>query len=88
MKEKATKQDGRTDHQPQEAGARWNELRSLVKQRWSQLTDDDLQQVRGDFEQLCDMIQQRTGQSRQSIEVELQQLVDREPESEGSASLH
>jgi hypothetical protein len=65
----------------------WNELRSQVMQRWSQLNEDDLRQVRGDFEKLCRLIEQRTGESRQTVERELQQIIDREPESEGSASM-
>lgn len=68
-------------------GDEWNQMRSQIKQRWSQVTDQELMQTQGNFERLCSLIQQRTGESRQMIEQELRQMIDREPESEGSMSM-
>jgi uncharacterized protein YjbJ (UPF0337 family) len=65
----------------------WNQIKGQIKQRWGQLTDDDLMQAQGNYEQLVGVIQQRTGQSRSTILDELQQMVGRQPESEDSINM-
>jgi len=55
----------------------WNNLRGQVKERWGQLTDDDLQIQGGNVDQLVGKIQQRTGESRESIEKFLTDLTGR-----------
>ena len=42
----------------------WKQLSGSVKQRWGQLTDDDLAQINGGREQLAGTIQQRYGISQ------------------------
>jgi len=64
----------------QELQGQWNKLRGQVKERWGQLTDDDLQIQGGNVDQLVGRIQQRTGETRESIEKFLTDL------SSGSAS--
>jgi uncharacterized protein YjbJ (UPF0337 family) len=46
----------------------WNQLKGKVKQRWGQLTDDELSHVEGNFDQLVGLVQQKTGETRQNIE--------------------
>lgn len=46
----------------------WNQFKGKVKQRWGQLTDDELQEVEGNFDQLIGLVQQKTGEGRQQIE--------------------
>jgi uncharacterized protein YjbJ (UPF0337 family) len=46
----------------------WNQFKGKVKQRWGQLTDDELQEVEGNFDQLVGLVQQKTGEGRQQIE--------------------
>lgn len=53
--------------QQQVAGS-WGQLKGKVKQRWGQLTDDELQEVEGNYDQLIGLIQQKTGEARQQIE--------------------
>ncbi|MFN8446127.1 MAG: hypothetical protein U0175_35375 [Caldilineaceae bacterium] len=72
---------------PDMADEQWTELRSQIKQHWKNLSDQDLLMTQGNFEKLCNLIQQHTSQSRQEIASELQQLMNRESESEGSATL-
>jgi len=55
----------------------WNKLRGQVKERWGQLTDDDLQIHGGNIDQLVGRIQQRTGESREAIESFLNDLTSR-----------
>jgi uncharacterized protein YjbJ (UPF0337 family) len=46
----------------------WNITKGKLKQKWAQLTDDDLQYVDGQMEELYGRIQKRTGQSREAVE--------------------
>ena len=46
----------------------WNHLCDLARQRWSQLTDDDLPALEENFEKLVGRIQQKTGEGRDTIE--------------------
>jgi len=52
----------------QELQGQWNKLRGQVKEKWGQLTDDDLQIQGGNVDQLVGRIQQRTGEGREAIE--------------------
>jgi uncharacterized protein YjbJ (UPF0337 family) len=46
----------------------WRQLKGKVKQQWGQLTDDELQQAEGNYDQLVGLIQRKTGQARTQIE--------------------
>jgi uncharacterized protein YjbJ (UPF0337 family) len=52
----------------------WNQIKGKVKQRWGQLTDDELSEVEGNVDQLVGLIQQKTGQARADIERFLNEL--------------
>lgn len=52
----------------QELKGRWNDLKGQVKQKWGQLTDDDLQWGSGNIDQIVGRIQERTGERREAIE--------------------
>lgn len=58
----------------QELQGQWNTVRGHVKDRWGQLTDDDLQIQESNIDQLVGRIQQRTGESRETIEQFLGEL--------------
>jgi len=55
----------------------WNRVRGQVKQKWANLTDDDLQMQGGNVDQLVGKIQQKTGESREVIEEYLEKLTAR-----------
>jgi uncharacterized protein YjbJ (UPF0337 family) len=61
----------------QELQGQWTKLRGQVKEKWGQLTDDDLQIHGGNIDQLVGRIQQRTGEGRESIERFLTDLTGR-----------
>ena len=52
----------------------WNEIKGKLRQKWGQLTDDDLPQIRGDVEQLIGVIQRKTGEAREAIRRYLQEV--------------
>ena len=46
----------------------WNVMKGKLKQKWANLTDDDLQYVQGKEDELLGRIQKRTGQTRDAVE--------------------
>ncbi len=50
----------------------WNVAKGKLKQQWADLTDEDLQYVEGQEEELVGRIQKRTGQSREAVEKALE----------------
>ena len=58
----------------QEIQGQWNKIRGKVKEKWGQLTDDDLTLAGGNVDQLVGRIQQKTGATREAIEKFLDDL--------------
>ena len=52
----------------------WNEIKGQLRERWGQLSQDDLQTAQGNIEQLVGLIQRRTGESRDAVMDYLQEL--------------
>lgn len=50
---------------------RWDQVKGMAKQRWGELTDDDLDVAEGNVEELIGKIKERTGKTREEIEAEL-----------------
>jgi len=46
----------------------WNIAMGKLKQKWAQLTDDDLKFVDGKQDELLGRLQKRTGEAREAIE--------------------
>jgi len=42
----------------------WNQLKGAVREQWGKLTNDDLDQIQGNSEQLVGRIQERYGIAR------------------------
>jgi len=61
----------------QELQGQWNNLRGRVKEKWGQLTDDDLQIHGGNVDQLVGRIQQKTGEGREAVEKFLGELTSK-----------
>jgi uncharacterized protein YjbJ (UPF0337 family) len=59
----------------------WNEIKGKLRNKWGQLTNDDLQSAHGNIDQLVGLIQRKTGEARGSIEQYLEELT-----SNGSSS--
>jgi uncharacterized protein YjbJ (UPF0337 family) len=46
----------------------WKIAKSKLKQKWTQLTDDDLPYPAAGGDELIERLQQRTGESREAVE--------------------
>ena len=55
----------------QELQGQWSKLRGQVKERWGQLTDDELDVMDGQKDQLIGRIQERYGYTRDVAEREV-----------------
>ena len=55
------------------AKGKWNEFKGKAKERWGKLTDDELERVEGQRDQLVGLVQQEYGRSREQAEKELDQ---------------
>ena len=53
----------------------WKEVRGSVRQKWSKLTNDDLDQIDGKREELIGRIQKYYGEQRDAISRELDDLL-------------
>jgi uncharacterized protein YjbJ (UPF0337 family) len=54
----------------------WNQIKGKVREKWGQLTDDDLEMLKGKGDELVGVIQRRTGEARDRIERFLTQVVE------------
>jgi len=50
---------------------KWHELKGLVRQKWSKLTDDDLTRLSGKTEELAGVLQQRYGYGKAQAKIEI-----------------
>jgi len=49
----------------------WKQMQGEVQRRWSKLTDNDLNQIRGDAEKLLGKIQEHYGYARERAQQEV-----------------
>lgn len=56
----------------------WNIAKGKLKQKYAQLTDDDLQYVEGKEDELIGRIQKRTGATKEAVEKALEESFARE----------
>jgi len=52
----------------------WNEIKGKLKQKYGQLTDDDLAFAEGKEEELLGRLQQRLGKSKEDVRAEIERL--------------
>jgi uncharacterized protein YjbJ (UPF0337 family) len=60
----------------EQALGNWNQLKGKVKEHWGELTDRELDEVKGNIDQLIGLVQRKTGEARSQIEGYLDQLSD------------
>lgn len=52
----------------------WNELKGKIKQKYGQLTDDDLQYAEGKEDELLGRLQKKTGKTKEKLIEEINKL--------------
>ncbi len=52
----------------------WNQIKGNLKQKYSQLTDDDLTYAEGKEEELLGKLQAKTGKKREELQKEIDKL--------------
>jgi uncharacterized protein YjbJ (UPF0337 family) len=52
----------------------WNELKGKLKQKYADLTDDDLMYAEGKEDELYGRLQQKLGKTKEEIEKEFDEL--------------
>ena len=57
---------------------KWHQLRGAVKSQWGKLTDDDVDRIGGDAEQLIGRVQERYGYARERAMQEVDAFFDRQ----------
>jgi uncharacterized protein YjbJ (UPF0337 family) len=56
---------------------KWKQARGKVKQQWGRLTDNELDQISGYYDELAGLIQERYGYSREKAQQELDAFIER-----------
>ncbi len=51
----------------------WNQIKGKVRNHWGQLSEDELEQARGNVDQLVGLIQEKTGEAREAVESYIEQ---------------
>ena len=59
---------------------KWLQLKGQIKEKWGQITDDELDQIGGQRDQLVGKIQERYGLAKDAANRELDALIASDPE--------
>jgi len=52
----------------------WNQLSGLIREKWGQISEDELLRVEGQVDQLVGLIQEKTGQAKRTVEDALETM--------------
>jgi uncharacterized protein YjbJ (UPF0337 family) len=58
----------------QQIKGNWNEMKGKLKQKYGQLTDDDLTYAEGKEDELYGRLQQRLGKTKEELKKEISKL--------------
>ncbi len=53
----------------------WDQVKGAIREKWGQVTDNDLQRVNGNMEQLVGVIERKTGEARSKVEAFLEETL-------------
>lgn len=56
----------------------WKQVKGRVKREWGSVTDDHLQEVEGEAERLVGVIEEQTGEERETVENRLDEIADQD----------
>ena len=55
---------------------KWKQLRGRIKQVWGDQTDDELNQIEGNYDEFVGLLQERYGWARKDAEAEIAHELD------------
>ena len=55
---------------------KWNQMKGSIKKKWGQLTDDELDQINGDYDQLVGTVQERYGKEKEEAKREVDEYLE------------
>jgi uncharacterized protein YjbJ (UPF0337 family) len=50
---------------------KWKEIKGEVRKMWGKVTDDELEQTKGDLTAISGIVQQRYGETKESVQTKL-----------------
>lgn len=53
----------------------WKQLKGKLRERYGELTDDEVEQAKGDQEQLAGLIQEKYGKSKEEANREIDEMM-------------
>lgn len=57
-------------------GGKWKQFRGELRKQWGKLTDDELEQAKGNTEKLLGLVQERYGTSKAEVLARYNDMVD------------
>lgn len=54
---------------------KWNQIKGKIKQQWGDLTDDDIDRIRGNRTEMIGVLQEKYGKSQAEAERELDEFL-------------
>ncbi|UII24766.1 CsbD family protein [Fulvivirga maritima] len=57
-----------------EVKGNWNEIKGKLKQKYGELTDDDLTFAEGKYDEMLGRVQKKTGKSKDELKKEIAEL--------------
>lgn len=68
----------------------WNELKGKIKAKWAKFTDQDIDELKGNLEQIAGKIQKTYGYAKEKAEQEFNEFkasLNKEPKADVDASV-
>ena len=56
---------------------KWKEAVGYIKKQWGEITDQDLEKIKGNKDQLIGMIQNKYGETKEAIENKINDWLDK-----------
>jgi uncharacterized protein YjbJ (UPF0337 family) len=58
------------------AKGKWKQITANIKQEWGKLTDDEVSQAEGNYDELVARIQEKYGESREAVAKKLNKIME------------
>jgi len=54
---------------------KWQQMKGDIQKKWGKLTDDEIQQTKGDYEKLMGTIKEKYGNSKENVKEEVNKFI-------------